>query len=240
MTSSEEKKSDLLRLECSLRTDAIRHIAGVDEAGRGPLAGPVVAAAVIFPSDCYLPGVDDSKKLTSANRDELFARIMESALSVGVGVVSHQIIDEINILNATFRAMHEAIGKLTVTPDHLLVDGNMFPGGNLPFTTVIGGDGRCFSIAAASIVAKVTRDRIMREYDEQFPGYGFAIHKGYGTREHRKAIARLGHCAIHRRSFHLKTSAETEHVNEKEDVCSGISNGMEEETTRKKGTSEKP
>jgi len=204
MISEEERKMRLVRLEQSLRVGAVRHIAGVDEAGRGPLAGPVVAAAVVFPSDLYLPGVDDSKKLTAARRDELFDRIMHSALSVGVGIISHEVIDELNILNATFRAMHEAVAKLAIVPDHLLVDGNMFPGGNVPFTTVIGGDGFCFSIAAASIIAKVTRDRIMCAYDARFPGYGFASHKGYATQEHRDAIAHLGYCAIHRRTFHLR------------------------------------
>src|SRR5512140_1615679 len=188
---AEERKIQLLKLEQSLRSEAIRHIAGVDEAGRGPLAGPVVAAAVVFPSDIYLPGVNDSKKLAPARREELYESIMQSALSVGVGIISHEIIDEINILNATFRAMHEAVSRLAVMPDHLLVDGNMFPGGNVPFTTVIGGDGLCFSIAAASIIAKVTRDRIMCAYEPQFPGYGFASHKGYATQEHRDAIARL-------------------------------------------------
>lgn len=237
MTSEEEERRiELLRLEQSLRTGPVRYIAGVDEAGRGPLAGPVVAAAVVFPSDLYLPGVDDSKKVTPAHREEFYELIMRSAISVGVGIVSHEIIDEINILNATFRAMHEAVSKLTVPPDHLLIDGNMFPGGSVPFTTVIGGDGLCFSIAAASIIAKVTRDRIMGDYDAQFPGYGFANHKGYATQEHRDAITRLGFCAIHRRSFHLKTSAETEQVTEKEAVCISTSHRGEERTTRKRGT----
>lgn len=232
----EGRKAQLLKLEQSLRTGSIRYIAGVDEAGRGPLAGPVVASAVVFPSDLYLPGVNDSKKLTRAHREELFESIMRSALSVGVGIISQEVIDEMNILNATFRAMHEAVAKLTVAPDHLLVDGNMFPGGNVPFTTVIGGDGLCFSIAAASIIAKVTRDRIMCAYDTQFPGYGFASHKGYATQEHRDAIARLGYCVIHRRSFHLKTSAETEDATELEEVCGSISHRGEGSTTRKKGT----
>jgi ribonuclease HII len=165
---------------------------------------------------------------------------MQSALSVGVGIVSHEVIDEMNILNATFRAMHEAVSKLTVTPHHLLVDGNMFPGGSVPFTTVIGGDGLCFSIAAASIVAKVTRDRVMCAYEDQFPGYGFANHKGYATREHCDAIARLGFCAIHRRSFHLKSSAEMENVTAKEDICSEVSHTRAGATTKKRETSEKP
>jgi len=238
MTSEKEekRKAKLLELERSLRAGPVRLIAGVDEAGRGPLAGPVVAAAVVFPSDLYLPGVDDSKKLTAARRDELFAVIMQSALSVGVGIISHETIDEINILNATFRAMHEAIAGLTVPPDHLLIDGNMFPGGNVPFTTVVGGDGLCFSIAAASIIAKVTRDRIMCAYDQDFPGYGFASHKGYATQEHRDAIARLGYCTIHRRSFHLKLTGETGDVTEPEEPCNSISHGGEEAITKRRGT----
>ena len=238
MTSEKEekRKAKLLELERSLRAGPVRLIAGVDEAGRGPLAGPVVAAAVVFPSDLYLPGVDDSKKLTAARRDELFGVIMQSALSVGVGIISHETIDEINILNATFRAMHEAIAGLAVPPDHLLIDGNMFPGGNVPFTTVVGGDGLCFSIAAASIIAKVTRDRIMCAYDQDFPGYGFASHKGYATQEHRDAIARLGYCTIHRRSFHLKLTGETGDVTEPEEPCNSISHGGEEAITKRRGT----
>ena len=240
MTSEEaERQSCLLRLEHSLRIGHVRHIAGVDEAGRGPLAGPVVAAAVVFPSGVYLPGVDDSKKLTPAIREELYGRIMQSALSVGVGIISHEEIDEINILNATFRAMHVAVTNLSVQPDHLLIDGHIFPGGGVPFTAVIGGDGLCFSIAAASIIAKVTRDRIMCGYDAQFPGYGFAIHKGYATQAHRDAIARLGFCAIHRRSFHLKTCGDTGHVTEKEDLCDSHSHRGEDAATSKRGTSEK-
>ena len=233
-------KERLLRMERSMRTGSIRLIAGVDEAGRGPLAGPVVAAAVVFPPDVYLPGVNDSKKLTPGKRDEMYGLIRQSALSVGVGVVSHELIDEINILNATFRAMHEAICNLTVRPDHLIIDGNMFPGASVPHTTVIGGDALCFSIAAASIIAKVTRDRIMCVFEEQFPGYGFANHKGYGTREHQDAIARLGYCAIHRRSFHLKTNAGMEQVTEQEEACSETSKKEADAATKKRGTSEKP
>lgn len=179
------------------------HIAGVDEAGRGPLAGPVVAAAVVFEQEFVIPEVDDSKLLAEPLREALYARIMERAISVGIGVVEHTTIDEINILNATFRAMHAAIDQLSVTPDHLLIDGNRFDGSAIPFTTIVDGDALSFSIAAASIVAKVTRDRLMTQYDAQFPGYGFAKHKGYATREHRDAISRLGYCEIHRRSFCL-------------------------------------
>jgi ribonuclease HII len=179
-------------------------VAGVDEAGRGPLAGPVVAAAVIAGNDFYLPEVDDSKKLSAALRERLYDAIMNGALCVGVGCVDHEVIDRVNILNATFEAMHLAVNSLKLTPEFLLIDGNRYKGGEIPFTTIVDGDELCFSIAAASIIAKVTRDRLMVQYDLEFPGYGFARHKGYGTREHREAIARLGASPIHRRSFTVK------------------------------------
>jgi ribonuclease HII len=195
----------LLSHERRLRVAGRRSIAGIDEAGRGPLAGPVVAAAVVFPEGCFLPGVIDSKQLTAEEREALCGEIMSRAHGVGVGIVGHEIIDRINILNATFMAMHRAIHQLPSRPDHLLIDGNSFQDIGIPFTTIVQGDGCCFSIAAASIVAKVTRDRLMEELDEQYPGYGFRKHKGYATREHCEAIARLGLCGIHRRSFHLKS-----------------------------------
>jgi ribonuclease HII len=184
----------------------------VDEAGRGPLAGPVVAAAVIMPRDRMIHGVNDSKMLLPREREELFPRIMESAVTVGIGVVDHTEIDRVNILNASFQAMQKAIDALVPVPDHLLIDGNRFlPGGaapSIPNTLVIGGDARSFSIAAASIIAKVTRDRLMSEFDLIYPGYGFARHKGYATPEHRDAIFRLGYCDIHRRSFCMKQQME--------------------------------
>lgn len=194
-----------LDYERELWTKGKRLVAGVDEAGRGPLAGPVVAAAVVFEPEFIIPEVDDSKVLPEAIREALYSQIMDHAISVGIGVVDHTTIDEINILNATFRAMHLAIEQLVVTPDHLLIDGNRFDGGTIPFTTIIDGDALSFSIAAASIVAKVTRDKLMIEFEAQFPGYGFAKHKGYATREHCDAIRRLGYSAIHRRSFTLST-----------------------------------
>lgn len=182
----------------------LRRVAGVDEAGRGPLAGPVVAAAVIAGNDFYLPEVDDSKKLSTAQRERLYDAIMKGALGVGIGCVGHDVIDRVNILNATFEAMHLAVNSLPLTPEFLLIDGNRYRGGKIPFRTIVDGDELCFSIAAASIIAKVTRDRLMMQYDKEFPGYGFARHKGYGTREHREAIARLGASPIHRRSFRVK------------------------------------
>ena len=179
-------------------------VAGVDEAGRGPLAGPVVAAAVIFRPGCYIEGVNDSKQLSSALRELFFERITAEALSVGVGVVDHDVIDRINILNATYRAMHEALRQLKMVPDYVLVDGNRFLSSGVPFTTVVRGDAGSFSIAAASIIAKVSRDRMMKDYDLQFPGYGFAQHKGYPTPGHKAAIRKLGYCPIHRRTFAVR------------------------------------
>ncbi len=194
---------DLLAIEREYRTSGITVLAGVDEAGRGPLAGPVVAAAVTFDANVWIDGVDDSKKLTASKREELFEKIQTHATSIGVGIVSHEVIDEINILQATMRAMTEAIHRLRPSPQHLLIDGPRFVEMGIPFTAIIDGDARSFSIAAASIIAKVTRDRMMVEYDLQFPGYGFAQHKGYGTKQHIEAIRRYGRCPIHRQSFSI-------------------------------------
>jgi ribonuclease HII len=195
----------MLEVERKLRRTGVVHIAGVDEAGRGPLAGPVVAAAVIFPPSFFLPAVDDSKRLSARMRERLFPQILGGALAVGIGEADHEEIDQFNILNATFLAMHRAVRSLGVTPGHLLVDGNRFRPGTgetpIPFTTLVGGDARSFSVAAASIVAKVTRDRRMCELDVQYPEYGFAQHKGYATSEHRQALRRWGPSAVHRRTF---------------------------------------
>jgi ribonuclease HII len=185
------------------------NVAGIDEAGRGPLAGPVVAAAVVFPSSFFLPAVDDSKRLSPGERERLFGLIVRGAVAVGIGQADHEEIDRLNILNATYLAMHRAVGCLPVKPGHLLVDGNRFrqaaEGGSIPFTTIVGGDALSFSIAAASIVAKVTRDRIMCELDVSYPVYGFARHKGYPTPGHRDVLSRIGPCAVHRRTFlHVK------------------------------------
>jgi len=178
-------------------------VAGIDEAGRGPLAGPVVAAAVVFPAETWIQGVDDSKALRPAERARLYDVIIGCAREVGVAVVSHQEIDAINIYRATMKAMHDAVSRLGHPPGHLLVDGPRFTHPAIPSTAVVGGDAKCFSIAAASIVAKVTRDRLMEEYDRIYPGYGFARHKGYGTAAHMAAIRTRGPCAIHRTSFRL-------------------------------------
>jgi ribonuclease HII len=181
----------------------LHYVAGIDEAGRGPLAGPVVAAAVILPGDCMLEGVNDSKKLRPAKREELFARIRAYAVSIGVGIVDHTEIDRINILQATMKAMRLAVSQLAVKPEHLLVDGPRYDDTSIPSTAIIGGDAKCFSIAAASIIAKVTRDHIMNEYDRLYPLYGFGRHKGYGTAEHLAALCAHGPCEIHRRSFRM-------------------------------------
>jgi ribonuclease HII len=187
----------------------VRLLAGVDEAGRGPLAGPVVAAAVVFPRGVRVEGVTDSKLLSEERREGLYETLAREAPGIGVGIVDHVEIDRLNILNATFKAMHLAVAALQEQPEHLLVDGNLFRAEvdrgasqcSLPYTTLINGDAKSFLIAAASIVAKVTRDRMMRQYDREFPGYGFAEHKGYATPRHREALRRLGPCPIHRRSF---------------------------------------
>lgn len=176
-------------------------LAGVDEAGRGPLAGPVVAAAVILPADFRLPSLNDSKQLSELQRIVLYRLIQRQALAVGVGIVSHEEIDEINIRQASFVAMRRALAHLIFQPRHVLVDGFQIPNLVYAQTAVIGGDGRSASIAAASVVAKVTRDSLMHWMDRCYPNYGFAQHKGYGTPDHLEALEKQGPCAIHRRSF---------------------------------------
>lgn len=176
-------------------------ICGIDEVGRGPLAGPVVAGAVILPKECEILYINDSKKLSAAKRDELYDEIMDKAVAVGLGMASPARIDEINILQATYEAMRQAIGNLKVEPDLLLNDAVTIPEVVIPQVPIIKGDAKSVSIAAASIVAKVTRDRLMEEYDKVLPGYGFASNKGYGSAEHIKALQMLGPTPIHRRSF---------------------------------------
>ncbi len=179
-----------------------KYIAGIDEAGRGPLAGPVVAAAVILPEGCLIEGVNDSKKLSEKKREKLYDDIVQNATAWGVGIVDNNVIDEINILNATRRAMHMAIEELKVKPDYILIDAEKKVDTNgIPYLPIIKGDALSISIGAASIIAKVTRDRMMREYDKIFPMYGFEKHKGYGTKAHVEAIKENGLCMIHRKSF---------------------------------------
>lgn len=192
---------DLWSIEHACFADGYSLVCGVDEAGRGPLAGPVCAAAVILPPDLALPGLNDSKKLSDKKRRELYDQITEQAVAYGVALVDEKTIDEINILQATFLAMQRAIDQLKVSPDIVLIDGNRAPELSLSCKTVIKGDSLSASIAAASILAKVTRDRLMEEMDGAFPQYGFAVHKGYGTKRHYEALRAYGPCRIHRMSF---------------------------------------
>ena len=177
--------------------DTCDYICGIDEAGRGPLAGPVVAGAVILPKGLKIPYLNDSKQLSEKKREELYDVIMEQAVSVGVGIVSPERIDEINILQATYEAMREAVGTLSYRPDVLLNDAVIIPELTIPQEKIIKGDAKSLSIAAASVIAKVTRDRMMKAYHELFPEYGFEKHKGYGSKEHIEMIQKIGPCAIH-------------------------------------------
>lgn len=177
------------------------YICGIDEAGRGPLAGPVVAGAVILPKDCEILYLNDSKKLSEKRREELFLEIKEKAIAYGAGIVSPARIDEINILKATYEAMREAVASLSVTPDILLNDAVTIPGIEITQVPIVKGDAKSVSIAAASIIAKVTRDHMMAEYDGLYPEYGFARHKGYGTGAHIQVLKEIGPCPIHRKSF---------------------------------------
>ena len=213
MTKKEERElkkqqkleAELLRLEgmTVYEKEYAAHglICGIDEVGRGPLAGPVVAGAVILPPDCRILYLNDSKKLTERRRELLYDEIMEKAVAVGIGVVSQEMIDEINILQATYEAMRQAVGKLSVRPDVLLNDAVTIPGLLQEQIPIIKGDAKSLSIAAASVVAKVTRDRMMEEYDQLYPQYQFAKNKGYGTKAHIEAIKEYGICTLHRKSF---------------------------------------
>ena len=194
--------TELWNFEHELIEQGYELICGVDEAGRGPLAGPVCAAAVILPTDLEIEGLNDSKKLTEKKREALYDIIIEKALAYGITLVSEKVIDEINILQATFLAMKGAVEAMELTPDYVLIDGNREPNlGQLAVKTIVKGDSRSANIAAASILAKVTRDRYMMEMDREYPQYGFAVHKGYGTKKHYEALTEHGHCPIHRLSF---------------------------------------
>ena len=196
-----ERLNELKKIENKLYEQGVNSICGIDEAGRGPLAGPVVVASVIMPKDSMIEGVNDSKKLTEKRREKLYDDIMQNAVSVGVGVSDVDIIEEVNILNATKKAMLQAISNLKVNPEYVLVDGNQKIDTDIPLETVVKGDSKSESIAAASIIAKVTRDRLLIEYDKKYPEYGFAKHKGYGTKAHIEAIKKYGLTPIHRPSF---------------------------------------
>ena len=201
-------EKNLWQIEQSLYEQGIQIICGVDEAGRGPLAGPVCAAAVILPPNIDIPGLDDSKKLTDKRRRELMPIIKEKAIAYGIAFADQAEIDEINILQATFLAMERAIAQLSVKPEFVLIDGNRQKDFGLPVQTVVHGDSLSASIAAASVLAQVTRDDFMLEMATQYPQYGFDVHKGYGTRVHYAALTEHGPCAIHRMSFLKKFYGE--------------------------------
>ena len=196
-----EQPTDLWAYEREAFADGVKLVCGVDEAGRGPLAGPVCAAAVILPPELVIPGLNDSKKLTDKKRRELYDVITAEAVSYGIAFASEKEIDEINILQATFLAMARAMEKLTPQPELALIDGNRAKDFGLPVRTIVKGDSLSASIAAASILAKVTRDRLMEQSDEAYPQYGFAIHKGYGTKRHYEALREFGPSPIHRMTF---------------------------------------
>ena len=199
---------DLWKFEHAAFADGFSVVCGVDEAGRGPLAGPVCAAAVILPPDIQIEGLNDSKKLTDKKRRELFDIITAQAVSYAVAFCDEKVIDEINILQATFRVMRRAVESLDVRPELALVDGNRAADFGVPVRTIVKGDSLSASIAAASILAKVSRDRLMEQYDGMYPQYGFAVHKGYGTQRHYDALREYGPCPIHRMSFLKKFYGE--------------------------------
>ena len=198
----EERLKQLKQDEEKLYSDKVKLIAGIDEAGRGPLAGPVVVASVIMPRNSMIEGVNDSKKVSEKKREALYEKIMEEAISYGIGIIDQKEIDEINILEATKKGLTTSLKELSTKPDVILVDAlkeiNTL---EIPYQSIIKGDALCYSISAASILAKVTRDRIMRQWDEIYPQYGFEKHKGYGTQMHIEAIKEYGLCPIHRKSF---------------------------------------
>jgi len=197
----------VLEIESHYWNGGLQRVAGVDEAGRGPMAGPVVAAAVLFPAETLIDGVRDSKQLTAKKREELYGIILEKAQSVGVGIVDSQEIDRLNIRQATLLAMQKAVQQLNPYPQAVLIDGlDTIPGLGIDQKPIVDGDQICFTISAASIIAKVTRDRLMIQYDQRFPQYGFGKHKGYGTQAHRLALKKFGPCEIHRCSFQFKTT----------------------------------
>ena len=197
-----ERLKNLKEFENNLHSTGLKYIAGIDEAGRGPLAGPVVVGIAIMKPDSFIEGVNDSKKISERRREQLYEQIISEAIDWAVGIVDQKEIDEINILNATKKALHMAISNLKVKPDRILVDAlEHIDTYGIPYTSIIKGDAKIYSISAASIIAKVTRDRIMREYDEIYPKYGFGKHKGYGTAGHIQAIKEYGMCSIHRKSF---------------------------------------
>ena len=197
-----ERLTNLKLIEKDLYQKGFKNICGIDEAGRGPLAGPVVVAGVIMPEDSMIEGVNDSKKVSEKKREKLYDLILEEAISYSVAIIGHDVIDDINILNATKRGVTEVVEGLDIKPDLIIIDAlEHINTKGIPYESIIKGDAKCYNIAAASIIAKVTRDRIMRKYDEIYPQYGFINHKGYGTAKHISAIKEYGLCPIHRKSF---------------------------------------
>ena len=192
---------NLYKFEEQLEDEGIKYIAGVDEVGRGPLAGPVVVAAVIMPISSRIKGIDDSKKLTAKKREELYKQISKEALSIGISFQDHKVVDKINIYEATKRGMLDAISKLSIKPEHVLIDAMPLNELDIKHTSIIHGDALSASIAAASIIAKVTRDHYMEQMDFKYPNYGFKRHKGYCTKEHLEALEKNGPCEIHRKTF---------------------------------------
>ena len=198
----EERLKELKKIEMEYHKLGTKYIAGIDEAGRGPLAGPVVVGCVIMPEDSIIEGVNDSKKISEKKREKLYDEIIENAISWSVAIIGWNEIDEVNILNATKNGVTECINKLETKPELILVDAlKGIDTCNIPYVSMVKGDAKCYSISAASIIAKVTRDRIMREWDDVYPQYGFAKHKGYGTKAHIEALKEYGPCPIHRKTF---------------------------------------
>lgn len=198
----QERLNNLKQIENDLHQKGFKYICGIDEAGRGPLAGPVVVASVIMPENSMIEGVNDSKKISEKKREKLYDLILQEAISYGIGIIGQNEIDNINILNATKKGLTNALKELTVKPDLIIVDAlNHIDTLGIPYESIIKGDAKAYSISAASIIAKVTRDRIMREWSTVYPQYGFEIHKGYGTAKHIAAIKEYGLCPLHRKSF---------------------------------------
>ena len=197
-----ERLTKLKEIEKDLYNKGFKNICGIDEAGRGPLAGPVVVAGVIMPQDSMIEGINDSKKVSEKKREKLYDLIIEEAISYSVAIIEHDVIDDINILNATKSGVTKVVDELDLKPDLIIVDAlTHINTRGIPYEPIIKGDAKCYNIAAASILAKVTRDRIMREWDEVYPQYGFISHKGYGTAKHIAAIKEYGLCPIHRKTF---------------------------------------
>lgn len=208
LEDEKNRVKNMYSIERSVKKEGYSIICGVDEAGRGPLAGPVYAAAVILPEEIFIPGLNDSKKLSEKRREELFEIIIQNSLDYAIASVDENRIDEINILNATFEAMNKAVNSLTLRPDYVLIDGNRIKNMTIPHQTVVKGDSKSASIAAASIIAKVSRDRYISEMAFKYPQYGFEKHKGYGTAIHTQAILKYGPCPIHRKTFLKKLLGE--------------------------------